>query len=468
MVDKLSIQEKIKQVLQFSQGAGNDKTVENLIEKWFEAKSDILEAWGGEPILEFGEVNFELSATEKQKAIAELCDRLDLEYDAFDLSSFIRAQEEGFWNNLVIKDYQYHDIIIPRGMKLVKAFKFFEEDLVLLDKLQTLASMVIQQDKVKGTLCLSVHPLDYLSISENDYNWRSCHALDGEYRVGNLAYMIDKSTIICYLRGKKTAKLPNFPPEVLWNSKKWRVLFFLSDDWKAIFAGRQYPFIADKALEIVQPLLAQSICTQPSDWSHWHDDKLTNWKYKNGNADDSQLDDEYIIIRGNLFPLHFGNLIEQKDNTFYFNDLVNSHYYTPYYCWYRWRGQKRPHWTIGEPPVCINCGQDYCCSSASMLCKECELKIGSLDNEDEIGFCSCCGQRIFVEDGFIVGGELLCSHCYETETENCAYCGNRQFRDSLRFSHKLNGRLCNYCYIRQDRGFTNDFDFIRSTLFNEE
>ena len=28
---------------------------------------------------------------------------------------------------------------------------------------------------------------DYLSLSENAFNWRSCHALDGEYRAGNLS-----------------------------------------------------------------------------------------------------------------------------------------------------------------------------------------------------------------------------------------------------------------------------------------
>ena len=451
MIDKQIIQEKIKKILVYSQGNAGDEAIADLVEKWFEKKRDILEAWGGEPILEFGEVNFELSATEKTKAIMELCDRLDTEYEAFDLSSFIRAQHDGFWSNLVIQDYPYHDFVIPRGMKLIKAFKYFEEDLVLLDKYQTMASMVIQKDKIKGTLCLSVHPLDYLSSSENDYNWRSCHALDGEYRTGNLAYMTDSSTIMCYLKGKDNAKLPDFPNDVLWNSKKWRVLFFLSQDWRALFAGRQYPFVADRALEIVQPYIAKSLNTQPSDWSNWHDDKLTHWKFKSNNDDDCLLDDEYIVIRGNLLPLHYGNLIEQREYTYYFNDLLESHYYSPYYCWYKWRGIKDLHWVIGEPTTCIRCGKNPCCDSGSMFCKECELEVGTLEDEDTIGYCNCCNRRIFIEDGMIVSGDLLCPNCYRTETEDCAYCGTRHYRDELRFSHKLNGRLCSYCYLRQER-----------------
>ena len=42
---------------------------------------------------------------------------------------------------------------------------------------------------MEGYLYLSIHPLDYLSISETNHGWRSCHALDGEYRNGNLSYL---------------------------------------------------------------------------------------------------------------------------------------------------------------------------------------------------------------------------------------------------------------------------------------
>ena len=48
--------------------------------------------------------------------------------------------------------------------------------------------MILQDVKVSGDLVLSVHPLDYLSISDNNHNWYSCHSLDGEYGAGNLGY----------------------------------------------------------------------------------------------------------------------------------------------------------------------------------------------------------------------------------------------------------------------------------------
>ena len=83
--------------------------------------------------------------------------------------------------------------------------------------------MILQEDKIEGTLCFSVHPLDFLSSSENTYNWRSCHSLDGEFCAGNLSYMADSATMICYLKSDKEEILPRFPEDIPWNNKKWRV-----------------------------------------------------------------------------------------------------------------------------------------------------------------------------------------------------------------------------------------------------
>lgn len=46
-------------------------------------------------------------------------------------------------------------------MKLVKAFKYFEENSRSLEDIQNYASRIIQEDKIEGTLCFSVHPLDF-------------------------------------------------------------------------------------------------------------------------------------------------------------------------------------------------------------------------------------------------------------------------------------------------------------------
>ena len=123
-----------------------------------------------------------------------------------------------------------------------------------------------------------VHPLDFLSTSENTHNWRSCHALDGEYRSGNLSHMVDHSTVICYLKSGREEKLPNFPPDVLWNSKKWRVLFYMADRWDMVFAGRQYPFSTETGLDYVKNKVFPK--ANLGLFSSWLDKKYRNFQIK--------------------------------------------------------------------------------------------------------------------------------------------------------------------------------------------
>ena len=138
--------------------------------------------FGGELIYEFPQkVNFELGPKEKNMRIDEFISTLQGRYDNYDLAMFVEKMKEGFFDNEVPFDYTLDNgQKISKGMKLVKAFKYFEEDKSLLTDMQNHASRIIQEDRIEGTLCLSVHPLDFLSNSENDSNWRSCHSLDGE------------------------------------------------------------------------------------------------------------------------------------------------------------------------------------------------------------------------------------------------------------------------------------------------
>ena len=229
MINRETIKQQVSAVLGYSQDIPEPQ-VDELIDTWQEAKRDFIELFNGELICEFPrEVSFEIGPKEKMLRVQDFISLVRNTYGNDALADFIEMNKEGFFSNKVMNNYEHETITIMQGMKLLKAFKFFEDDAVTLNKLQSAASMIIQENKIEGTLCLSVHPLDYLSSSENNHNWRSCHALDGEYRSGNLSYMQDKSTVVCYLRSDRMERLPNFPPEVPWNSKKWRVLLFFSE-----------------------------------------------------------------------------------------------------------------------------------------------------------------------------------------------------------------------------------------------
>ena len=213
------IKEKFKEIISYSQEIAQPK-VDKLFDLWLENKKSYIELFDGKLIYELPEpVSFEMTEKDKKSKFEDFLTSMDTYVNINDdFIDFLEVERDGFFSNTVCGEYRTRTgEKIPKGMKLVKAFKYFIEDKELLTELQMEASRIIQKDKITGRLCFSVHPLDFLSSSENAHNWRSCHALDGEYRSGNLSYMVDSSTIIVYLKSDEDAVLPNFPPSIKWN-----------------------------------------------------------------------------------------------------------------------------------------------------------------------------------------------------------------------------------------------------------
>lgn len=438
-------------VIQYSQGFDPVNT-DAFFDKWLDAKQDIIEAWGGKYIIEVPEtVQFELSPEEKKRRLNQFIDMISEVYDNDELVLFLEWVAEDFFSNHLPKDYFLsEDKKIPKGTKIIRAFKYFENDCRVLEDLQNQASMIIQEDKVSGTLCFSVHPLDFLSSSENTYHWRSCHALDGEYRAGNLSYMMDKSTVICYLRnGSELKKLPGFPDDVMWNSKKWRMLLFLSDSWDALFAGRQYPFHSPTALELIQQYFLNSIGKLKTAWSPWYDDSITNFgrkTYKRSWHND--LNARNVMLRGRIYDMF--DLVEDGKNSQHFNDLTHSSYYIPYYCWdddhFRRRSKDRIHFTIGGEAPCLCCTNGYISMTHIMRCEKCELDLGEGENE-YFAYCACCERRTIRDDMVWVNSisELVCPECYERETSTCEECGTVWYLCDITYDRDHSDYICPDC-----------------------
>lgn len=444
--DIKTIQNQVALVLAHSQNI-NNVNIDELMKKWLEAKRDIIEAFDGKLIVEVPEpITFHLSSTEKQTRLDDFINLVEHSYHNLPLAWFIHLNRDGFYENQVIKDYICpNGEKINAGMKLLKAFKFFEQNESTLKQIQDKASMIIQGDKIEGILCFSVHPLDYLSSSENIYNWRSCHALDGEYRSGNLSYMCDKSTIVCYLRGKEgnTYILPRFPQDVPWNSKKWRMLIFLSESWRTIFAGRQYPFMSEGGLDIITPYLHKALKLMGS-WSAWHDDVLTKYRYKN-DKDSGSYDYTYktVIINSSFYDLE--KLVEDGKGSRHFNDLLHSGCYTPFYSWQKtYRTEKPEHFIIGAAAPCIACGKEDIGLSEAMFCPSCGLEY--IESE-AVSICDCCGSRDF-NDNMIttVDGSWICEYCRDNECYVCPCCDRYVFKSDAILNQNNDSFYCPDCY----------------------
>lgn len=452
-----SIQEQFNKVIAHSQEYPIVYSDE-LFAQWLDAKHDFIEAFGGKLVYEVKEpVIFELSQKDKDARLDEFINCVATIFDNEPLAYFLEDHREGFFNNMVTYDCNYDGNKIPKGMKLLKAFKFFESDADTLKDLQTQASMIIQEDKVEGKLCFSVHPLDFLSSSENTYNWRSCHALDGEYRAGNLSYMVDSSTVICYLKGANDVRLPNFPADIEWNSKKWRMLLFFSDHWDILFAGRQYPFFSRSALDTIMESLRPFI---GSYWTGWHDDQISQYEYKEHDSyADGQLSSRYWIIDGAICETH--KVIVDRKNSLHFNDLLRSSCYKPYYAWKKYRSftSESPMITIGGEVPCLRCGQDRIVTTDTMMCLDCELEYG--DSQSELfGWCQCCDRRMLISESHYISthDQQICEWCYDAYTTRCETCGSSFYSEDIVYNKKQHTYNCRYCMRPTSSSYWGLFD----------
>lgn len=434
------IQAQFNKVISYSQNIPAPKT-ETLFSDWYSAKSRWIQLWKG-CTWEYPEpVAFELSPEEKLRRVDDFIATVSSTYYNEDLATFLEAQRQSFFDNRVSADWQTSDgTKIKKGTKLVKAFKYFENQPNTLNAIQMAASMIIQEDKVKGHLCLSVHPLDYLSSSENLAHWRSCHSLDGDYRAGNLSYMVDNTTIICYLKSDKDEILPNFPETVPWNSKKWRVLLFFADTEQMMFAGRQYPFSTTSGLDFLRKHVLPNAGL--GEWGEWQNDKIKVYN-------DTKLVSPYVLVGDRLVAMD--KLVVNGIGSLQFNDLLFSSCYDPVYSFKTYDAWwQRPNscltFKVGKACNCLRCGSDSIELSESMMCNNCELQYGESDN-DLFGVCECCGGRYFYDEGYYVddADERVCPSCAEEYVLSCCDCGSSCYKADMQYVEDANGYVCHWC-----------------------
>lgn len=441
-VDLSEIKEKVSAVISNSQGIENPK-VDKLISDWYKAKTEYMIMFGG-PIYEWPTpVSVKLDDKMKNDLFLNFYSEMqNLNPYNRDLIAFLIDNKESFWDNKVTHVSDYGDLGVKVGMKLIKAFKFFFEDKDLLRKVQDMASELIQKNTLTGKLCFSVHPLDFLSSSENTYNWRSCHALDGDYRSGNLSYMVDKSTFMVYIKGEESAQLPHFG-DVLWNSKKWRMLINENEKHSVIFAGRQYPFDSKELLNLVGDIYNNILYTFKGYcyFSEWKNN------YYEVGPNKEPLDNRYMTIKSptGWDLISINKVVYAHEDALNYNDLLSSTCYT--HPWHKSRSNSsqyiKPEMVVGGPVQCPCCGEKVLKATDRMMCSKCELEY-DFDNDD-IATCDCCGQRYWRDDGaYTEMGNNICPNCLVKYYVNCQCCGCLIHRDdAILFEDEV---YCESCY----------------------
>ena len=142
----------------------------------------------------------------------------------------------------------------------------YEEFLYFEKKMQEIKS----QKTHDVILCLSIHPLDFMSMSDNNNHWTSCMNWTedyegGCYRIGTVEMMNSNVTVCAYLLSTNEEKqkwnfgiynksfwqpndfyYPDVDPAIdnieewTWNNKTWRCLYYITKD--ILISGKSYPY----------------------------------------------------------------------------------------------------------------------------------------------------------------------------------------------------------------------------------
>lgn len=269
----------------------------------------------------------------------------------------------------------------------------------LYEKLRIVLSRHTNQKELHGNLCLSIHPLDYMTMSDNNSGWDSCMSWveQGDYRAGTVEMMNSPYVVVAYVESEH--KQATFA-DVTWNNKKWRELFLVTPN--LITEIKPYPYINEF---FTKETLRRLAALQPeANFSEAFEMPVRKtFTYK----------DKELVFRPQATYMYndFGLTTSSKHWAIINEDNLNS-----------WQSNINYSGTMN----CMSCGEeiyyeaDY---SNEVFCAPC---LG-----ETTFVCDCCGRMIRNnnESSYWVGDRLICNDCYENYVTYDPILGEDVFAD---------------------------------------
>lgn len=338
--------------------------VKQYLEEWASNKAHIFELFGGKLTLE---EEVELDLTQNLKVIK--CSRKAFlaecvstyEENLFKLLLFFEELSPiEFANNIINIDREILGVKISKGNKISRTISKFVSDKKIASDITTKYSMIVQEFKAKGKVVLSIDPIDYFTMSENDSNWTSCHSLTGCYQTGTVAYLQDSTTVIAYAKPIRNTTV-NFHGEVAsYSNKVWRQVVMFSDNFVYATQSRQYPadMIANRTT--VGNMLIKLL------------EGYNNTEYV---SHDWEVSDNWAAIEchecaGNDVDWYcYNDITHEAFNTAY--SLIPSTY-DNVYDFFKEMREKSEYCSPSSSVACLCCGQHFLENAESLICEDCE------------------------------------------------------------------------------------------------
>lgn len=220
------------------------KNAMKYLEAWAKAKSKIFVAFGESLSLK-KEIDIPVDAN----MIYEQVKGLAKKYPAYSASILSFSRDE--WaDNCVGNHTENNSIhfafpkICKNGAKPSKVLSKILDDAQFDIDL----SKILQNRTVKGSIEISIHPMDFITMSTNTHKWGSCMCIvDGFNKIGGFSLMQDNVTTIAFLdKGVPAEYKTNFGA-FSWNNKVFRQIIAIDFENKGFVFGHYNGTVSEDA-----------------------------------------------------------------------------------------------------------------------------------------------------------------------------------------------------------------------------
>ena len=298
-------------------------------------------------------------------------------------------------------------------------------------------SQVLNQKQIKGNLCLSIHPLDFITMSDNNCGWTSCMSWmeeAGDYRLGTIEMMNSPCVIVAYVESKD----PMWTPGGDWNSKRWRQLYIATRE--VILGNRQYPYISDD-LQGVAIRWIRDLMTQIPEYGPYPEETI---QLKNDSW--NTVKDKHI--RFNFYCNYMYNDVYDYRLAYVADQKIDDDDH--YSC------------NFSGPAVCTGCGDIIELDEVDASVVQCRACDGHWR-------CDFCGDwHSSYDESYPVDDEYVaCDWCYHNELSVCEVCCEHHRHDNMshiyiqfadttneeirdRFNYNFYVNVCDSCLDNQE------------------
>lgn len=248
--------------------------------------------------------------------------------------------------------------------------------------------------QIQKTGVLSIHPCDFLEMSNRDNEWSSCHRLEGgSYQAGCLSYMTDSTSMIFIVVDENVKSDFHKVPRLA------REIFCYSDN--VLLQSRLYPTDNGEQRELYRGLVQKAVADclgVPNLWSVQKNQEQVNeyLETAEGSKQYADYSDGYGIVSVLKGAGEAGRIV------------------------------------IGSPPLCVCCGQTLT-RSGSIKCHCVNLVV-----------CQDCEDTVLATNASYLDGAYYCRIC----THICAACG-RMFHGEIFSAYDCHGnpvQICTTCH----------------------